>query len=599
MLPYIEKGSSNYSSNSMDASTLAELDAALGAILSGATASALETATLDFKEPKASRSDTEKMVVEAMVCFANSRGGVLVLGVRDKVGGPEALVGAGGLDPVELQRRVRLLTQPPLTVEIRHHPNHASLLLISTPRSRDVHSDSQGRAYRRVDTECHPMGPQELAALYDERRGADPLSEGSGRRVSEASPLAIETARKMLALYSDHRRSLSMASTEDLLAAIGASSTRDELNQAGALLFCEPVPGVPKLDYIVYQFKETPGGEPRTVMRLEAPLLLAYERAMSLIQGRSSSQRITLPNGQQISIEDFPLVAVRESMSNALCHRDYGTIEPVTIEHSPTVLNITSPGSLPAGVTPQNIITTPSRARNPALLRIVRNLGIAEELGSGIDRMVRAMVGAGRQAPEIRAGSTDVRVSLVGGAANTNLVRFVAQLPQAERDDTDTMLVLAYLCSKRTVTASILAPIIQKSEAEALSVLRRISADDVGLLEPTRQSLKRVSPTYRLRNAALAQLGSAVAYNRATIDDTDRKIIAHLREYGQITNKTVKNLFDVDVYRARNILASLNQRGIIARTSVASRGPNVVWGPGPRFPAMRVRGGRGSAGEAS
>lgn len=53
------------------------------------------------------------------------------------------------------------------------------------------------------------------------------------------------------------------------------------------------------------------------------------------------------------------------------------------------------------------------------------------------------MVGAGRQAPEIRAGSTDVRVTLVGRAANTNLVRFVAQLSQVERDDTDTMLALA------------------------------------------------------------------------------------------------------------------------------------------------------------
>jgi ATP-dependent DNA helicase RecG len=583
----------------MDVSNLAELDAALHAILSGAVASTLETATLDFKEPRPSRADTERMVVEAMVCFANSRGGILVLGVRDKVGGPEAFVGAGRLDPDELQHRVHLLTQPPLTVDVRRHPEHPTLLLVSTTKSREVHSDSQGRAYRRVDTECHPMGPQELATLYEERRGVDPLSEPGGRSVSDVSPLAIETARKMLALYADHRRALSTLSATDMLAAIGALSARDELNRAGTLLFCEPAPRAPKVDYIVYQYKDTPGGESRSVTRLEAPLLLAFEKAMSLIQGRSSSQRITLPNGQQIAIEDFPLVAVRESLSNALCHRDYRTTEPVTIEHSPTVLGISSPGSLLPGVTLQNIITTPSRTRNPVLLRIVRNLGIAEELGSGIDRMVRAMVGAGRQLPEINADAMKVRVSLVGGAANTNLVRFVAQLPEAERDDTDTMLILAWLCSKKTVSASILAPVIQKSEVEALSVLRRIAADDVELLEPTQHSRNSASPTYRLRNAVLAQLGSAVAYSRKTIDDTDRKIIAHLREYRQITNKTVQNLFDVDVFRARNILASLNQRAIIARISEAARGPNVVWGPGPKFPTARARKRSGASGKKS
>ncbi len=573
----------------MDVPGIAEAVSALQAILAGAPAASLETFTLEFKEPKPSRSETERMVAEAMVCFANSRGGVLVLGVSDKTGGPTALVGAGDIDPDELQRRVHLLTQPPLTVEVRRHPEHAALLFVSTPRSREVHSDTQGRAYRRVDTECHPMGPQELSALYDERRGVDPLGEPSGRSIADASPLAVETARKMLALYSDHRKGLSSASTNDMLSAIGALATRDQFNRAGALLFCESTPNAPRLEYIVYQYKNTPGGEPRSVDRLAAPLLLAFDKAMSLIQNRSSSQRITLPNGQQIAIEDFPLVAVRESLSNAICHRDYKTTEPVMIEHSPTVLGITSPGSLPPGVTPQNIITTPSRTRNPALLRIVRTLGIAEELGSGIDRMVRAMVGTGRQIPEIQADATKVRVSLVGGAANTNLVRFVAQLPEVEREDTDTMLILAYLCSKKTVTASIVAPVIQKSEAEALSVLRRIAADDVELLEPTRQSRKLASPTYRLRNAVLAQLGSAVTYDRKTIDDTDRKIIAHLREYKQITNKTVQNVFDVDVFRARNILASLNQREIIVRISDVTRGPNVVWGQGPKFPPTRVR----------
>jgi ATP-dependent DNA helicase RecG len=573
----------------IEATRMAEVDSALRTLLAGTPAASLESATLDFKEPKSTKSETDRLIADAMICFANALGGVLVVGVRDKASGPAALVGAGGLVPGEVQGRVHALTQPPLTVDAQYHPTYPTLLLVSTRKGREVHSDMQGRASRRIDNRCLPMGPNELATLFDERRGIDPMAETSGRPITDASPLAIETARKMLARYSDYRKALSTASAIDLLTAIHATVDREHLNRAGELLFCESRIGTLPAEHVVYQYKETPAGEPRSVERLEAPLLIAYDKAMALIQARSSSQRITLANGQQIAIEDFPLVAVRETISNAICHRDYQNSTPVVIEHSPTVLGVTSPGSLPPGVTPQNIITTPSRARHPAVLKIVRSLGIAEELGSGVDRMVRAMVGAGRQLPEIRADSTTVRVSLVGGAANTNLVRFVAQLPESEQDDTDTMLILAFLCGRKTVTAQIIAPILQRSEGEALDVLRRLASQGVELLEATQQSRRAASPTYRLRNAALAQLGSAVAYNRKTIDDIDRKVIAHLREYGQITNKTVQNVFDVDVYRARNILASLNQRGIIVRISDVARGPNVIWGAGPKFPASRTK----------
>lgn len=568
---------------------MAEVNAALTAILAGATPASLESSTLDFKEPKPSRSDTERMIADAMICFANAGGGVLVFGVRDKARGPEALVGCDGYDAAVIQARIHRLTQPPLPVDVLAHPTHSSLLLVCTERGNGVHADTQGRATRRINTDCLPLGPDELAALFEERRGADQMAESAGRPLADASPLALETARKMLARYPDHRKALSTASTIDLLTAIHATADRVHLNRAGELLFCEGQEGAPRVELATYIYRDTPAGEPRSVDRLEAPLLLAYDKVMALIQARSTSQQITLANGQQIAIEDFPLIAVRETLSNAICHRDYQTSSPVLIEHSPTVLNITSPGALPPGVTPQNIITTPSRARNPALLKVVRSLGIAEELGSGVDRMVRAMVGTGRQLPEIAADSTRVRVTLVGGAANTALVRYVAQLPEAERDDTDTMLILAYLLDHKTVQAQTVAPILQKSEAEALSSLRRLASDAVELLEVTQQSRRAASPTYRLRNAVLAQLGSAVKYNRKTIDDTDRKIIAHLREYRQITNKTVQNVFDVDVYRARNILASLNQREIIVRISSSARGPNVVWGPGPKFPVSRAR----------
>jgi ATP-dependent DNA helicase RecG len=82
-------------------------------------------------------------------------------------------------------------------------------------------------------------------------------------------------------------------------------------------------------------------------------------------------------------------------------------------------------------------------------------------------------------------------------------------------------------------------------------------------------------------------LGTAVRYRRRGTDELDRKVIAHVKEYDRITNRAVRNLFDVDVNRARDILADMVQREILVKTSEAARGPSVDYGPGPKFQSSR------------
>ena len=94
---------------------------------------------------------------------------------------------------------------------------------------------------------------------------------------------------------------------------------------------------------------------------------------------------------------------------------------------------------------------------------------------------------------------------------------------------------------------------------------------------------------YRLRADALKVPGPAVRYHRHTVYEIDRTVISHLHEYGKITNRTLQNLFDIDVYRSRDILADLQRRELIVRTSEATRGPTVEYGPGPKLPKSRRR----------
>lgn len=235
-------------------------------------------------------------------------------------------------------------------------------------------------------------------------------------------------------------------------------------------------------------------------------------------------------------------------------------------------------------MTVDNILTHPSKPRNRALAAAIRTLELAEEVGRGIDRMYREMIRTGRPTPTIDATFDQVRVALVGGAPDVQIARYVAQLDPSVHDDTDAMIILFRLCSARTVTATTIAPLLQKSVLEAEASLRHVASERVGMIEPTRQTMRAGHPNYRLRETALKQLGSAVPYVRHTSDEIDRRVVAHVQEYSRVTNATVRNLFNVGTPRAKQILASLVERGVLIKTSLAQRGPSVEYGPGPKFP---------------
>ncbi len=563
-----------------------DVTAALQQILDGDPASTLESYTLDFKEESGKASETEKTLRDGAICFANANGGTIVLGINDRAAGPTAFVGTT-LDAQSLQRRIYELTEPSLLVTSEEISFADSRLVVLTvPRSFDIHADNQGRARRRVGNASLPMSPQDQMLLREERRGVDWSAELADVDLGAVSPEAVAAARRRLRQGTGSSRELADASELELLRGLGVVDDRDRLLRAGEVLFCarsDPSP------WVVYQHRTTPGGEAGLVERLSGPLILVLDQLIELAWARRHVTPQNLPDGTQIDVADFPEGAIREAVANALLHREFRLDAPVTVEHSPSVFVVESPGPLVAGVTEMNILTNPSKPRNRCLFNAARRLRIAEETGRGVDRMFRELLRSGHEAPAISQAVDSTRVAFVGGAPRTQVVRFVEQLDESEREDVDALLVIFTMLSSRTVTASELAPVIQKSEAEAEAVLQRLADERRAILEPTRESARLKRSEYRLRADALGALGSAVTYHRRTVDDIDRKVIAHVNEYGRISNRTIQNLFHIDVYRARDLLRDLRERDILVKVSKQQRGTAVEYGPGEKFPKKRAR----------
>lgn len=204
-------------------------------------------------------------------------------------------------------------------------------------------------------------------------------------------------------------------------------------------------------------------------------------------------------------------------------------------------------------------------------------LQLAERTGQGVDRAYREMLRSGKEPPTFHAEDVLVRAVLEGGAGNTSFVRYISELPDTLGRDVDVLLALSMLRRRRTIDAVGLSGVIQRSPAEAQRILQRLS--EARVAEPTRRTAHHPTPTYRLRAEAVAALARALTYHRRQLDGSDEKVLEHIREYGYVTNRTVQRMFDIDVYRARNLLADMRARGLIVKIGEARGGPGVRYGP--------------------
>lgn len=83
----------------------------------------------------------------------------------------------------------------------------------------------------------------------------------------------------------------------------------------------------------------------------------------------------------------YPELAIRELVANALIHQDFSiTGSGPMVELFGDRMEITNPG-LPL-VDTQRLLDHPPRSRNEALASLMRRIGICEERGSGVDKVV-------------------------------------------------------------------------------------------------------------------------------------------------------------------------------------------------------------------
>ncbi|MBN1552346.1 putative DNA binding domain-containing protein [bacterium] len=126
---------------------------------------------------------------------------------------------------------------------------------------------------------------------------------------------------------------------------------------------------------------------------------------------RNTRMAAKIEGMQRQDIPEYPVIALREALTNAVAHTDY-TLRGMQIMVAifSDRLEIQNPGMLPFGMTLDDLKSGVSKIRNPVIARVLRELDYMEKWGTGYRRIIEDCDAGGYPHPEWQELSTVIRI---------------------------------------------------------------------------------------------------------------------------------------------------------------------------------------------
>jgi ATP-dependent DNA helicase RecG len=361
-----------------------------------------EHQNLEFKEAK-NQFDNRKLY-RYCVALANEGGGYLLLGVEDKP--PRKVVGTMAFnDPVEMAAKLFQAIGFRVDIEEVAHPDGRILVFHIPSRPRGTAFQFEGAYLMRAGEELVPMSEDRLRAIFAEGQ-PDWLSEAAKTDCGDDEVVQLLDTQSYFDLrhqpYPVNRAGvLDRFEGERLIQRQGAGWT---ISNLGAILFAKRLEDFGSLArkaprVIVYQGTGKLQTKSDTVGT--KGYAVGFQGLVEFINGLVPSNEV-IEQALRREVKMFPEIAVRELVANALIHQDFAeTGSSVMIELYDDRMEISNPGK--PFISPERFIDE-YQSRNERLADLMRRLGICEEKGSGIDKVVQAVEDYQLPAPDFRIG---------------------------------------------------------------------------------------------------------------------------------------------------------------------------------------------------
>lgn len=371
-----------------------------------------ELPQLEFKEAKHS-FDIEKLY-EYCVAIANEGGGHLVLGITDRP--PRAVVGTAAFpNPVKVVEQVQIKVGFHIEMMQVDHQDGRVLVVRIPSRPRGTAYQLEGRYLMRAGASLRSMSEDKLREIFDEGK-PDWLEEVSLEAISGQQVIELLDIQTYFELLKEPFPTDQNAILEKLVLGrmLIRKGDRFDLPRLSGLLLARRLT----------DFKDVARKAPRVIVysgasKVETKLEQLGVKGYAVgFRGLVAFIMSQLPQNEVVEeairrqVKLLPELAIRELVANALIHQDFMmTGASVMIDIYSDRIEISNPGD---PIVEVNRFIDGYQSRNERLADVMRRMGVCEEKGSGIDKVISLVEAYQLPAPNFRSELKRTAVVLAG-----------------------------------------------------------------------------------------------------------------------------------------------------------------------------------------
>jgi ATP-dependent DNA helicase RecG len=435
-----------------------------------------ESNSLDYKSLRKAigKQADLKSLAETCVAFANAQGGKLIIGIENMQSEPPVNQKVNIEDVNNVVVKLRSLTDGVGLVnpEIITHANGAEYFVIRVfPSLRTIATTSSGRVFIRISDNSCPVGSDELTNLAAEKSAFQ-------WEIIASQKITLEQIDKdsLTHFIDDIRRSDKVSDfikNKEIPELLGFYQMIDPdgfVTNLGVLWLGTPAQRARlnypvTVQYIVYNERDEKIRKKEWHYHLHSPKELLQEIEKEAVELTYSTE---LPDGLfRKTVRQYPKEVVRELLINAIAHKKYTISGDIFIEVYPNRMTITNPGSLPLGITKENILHERHR-RNPHLIQTLSDLKLMEGEGSGYDLVYEKLARDGKPFPEIVSEFTKVAVTVYSRIVDAEAISILDYIERHYQLTQKEYIALGVIASEKKILATRLASKLQLAQEEKM-----------------------------------------------------------------------------------------------------------------------------------
>lgn len=506
-----------------------------------------------------------------VVAFANNKGGFLFIGIVDDSKEINKDFIYDEKKVFDLIHQVQDRTEPTITL-IPHKINveGKNLLVLEIPFSTQLHRTSRGEFLIRSNDGNRPIEPYEMATIMSEK-GLIVYDQKtwhiSGEWIDEkrlSTLVDMIEAKNADSPYLDK-------SKEDLLDSLGMTKDEDG----------EPLPTTTGLLFIGNQtaLRELPYYEVKYIHYFSDGTYKPYEYKGNIVEVAKAcfaQLRAEIKQKEYVFglfreyVEDYSEIVIRELLINALAHRSLSRQQIVEIRKydDGRYLEIESPGTFPEGITVENYLRK-TNPRNPNVMDILREIGLAEKAGSGFDKIFTDLLKKGKSLPKPEETDNSVIFRIKADVVSEKLIELslLYENQVGKGMKLDELLVLSEIVNHKQIKISELLNKPNISHYRLQSILDKLC--DLEFIEP---SGKTSGKSYILHVSKRKNMDGKIEYVKTKKQEKARQkeaILRYLDSIDTINNSEARQLLNLpekDRAKVSRLFAELVDENAILKT---------------------------------